>query len=263
MMHAIAQRLPKPDVADTIEGVRTDAVAPGLALHLDHGVARRVLVRVTAALVLGTFIAQFMMWSGRAMGVARFFDADVKVNFPTGFKMLTLGAVALSAWVLSRCARESHDKWARHWSRLALITMFLMLDEMAYIHQSLASALGTHHNAAGGILHYSWVFVYLPAAAFVCVTFIPFVLALRPDLRLRLIVGGVLFAGGSGGIELVKGRIINLYGETSLQFRLTTAVSDSLEMIGLAVLVLALLAEIARRVSRINVDVAAAASDRA
>ena len=257
MMHAIAQRLPKPDAAETLVGVRSDASAPSITLHLDHGMAHRLLVRVTALLVVGTFVAQFMMWSGKAMGVARFFDADVKVNFPTGFKVFALGSVALLAWVLSRSARESQDKWARHWSRFATVTIFLMFDEMAYVHQSLASALGTHHDAAGGILHYSWVFIYLPVAAFVCVTFIPFVLALRPDLRVRLLVGGGLFAGGSGGIELVKGHIMKLYGETSLQFRLTTAVSDSLEMIGLTVLVLALLAEIARRVSRINVDTAA------
>ena len=63
-------------------------------------------------------------------------------------------------------------------------------------------------------------------------------------LRYGLLLAALLFAGGSAGIELVKGA---LYDDEhwSLSFGLVASFSDSLELIGLAILVAILLEHLA------------------
>jgi hypothetical protein len=214
-----------------------------VGLTIDHARVTVALRITVEALILGTFAAQLMKEHGIAPGIARFIDADVKVNLPTGFKVFALAAAAVLAWAVSRAAHASGDRWARRWGHLAIVMAFLTVDEMAYVHQSLASFTGER----SGILHYSWVIVYLPAALAVGVLFLPFLASLRREVQVKLVLAGVLFGGGSGGIELVKGTVVHSAGEESLAFYLTTAVSDSLEMIGLALLVATLLGELRRR----------------
>lgn len=226
--------------------------AHGLDLRVGLHRAERVIQSFVEALIVGTFIAQAMKLSGTAPGIARFFDADVKVNLPTGFKVFSMAAAALLAWVLSHQARAEGDRWSRHWLGLSIALTFLMVDEMAYVHQSLASFLGDGHDGPGGIFHFAWVLVYLPVALAAGAFFLPFVFGLRHQLRAQLVAAGLLFCGGSAGVELLKGRFEHLYGEQSAQFVLTTAFSDSFEMIGLGLCVCALLRELARRAGQVT-----------
>ncbi len=236
-----AGRLPSPTTGGTPERV---------ALPISQAAITQALRITVEALVLGTFTAQLMKANGTALGIARFIDADVKVNLPTGFKVFSLAAAALLAWAIGRTAHATGDRWARRWTHLSVVIAFLTVDEMAYVHQSLASFTGER----SGILHYSWVLVYLPAAAVVGVLFLPFVASLRQGLRTRLVLAGLLFGGGSGGVELIKGKVVHSAGEESIAFYFTTAVSDSLEMIGLAVLVTALLGELRRRTASVELQ---------
>ncbi len=254
MMNALAQRLHVSGEETEAEAQPSHSTNPNtdLTLSLSSNLVRRVLGLTVATLVISTFAAQLLKWRGHALGIARFFDADVKVNFPTGFKLFALAGSALLAWVIGRSAQAERDPWARHWSHMAAVMAFLMIDEMAYVHQSLASYLDDHVHTTG-VLHYAWIIVYIPIALVIAVRFIPFVLALRADLRTRIVAAGVLFAGGSAGVEMLKGHLESVDGENSLRFLLSTALSDSLEMIGLAILVVALLGELRRRTPAISV----------
>jgi hypothetical protein len=223
--------------------------APGrVALPIGQASVTLALRITVEALIVGTFAAQLMKANGVGLGIARFIDADVKVNLPTGFKVFSLATAALLAWAIGRTAHAADDGGARRWTQMAAVLAFLTVDEMAYVHQSLAAWTGER----SGILHYSWVIVYLPAAMVIGVLFLPFVASLRRDLRTNLVLAGLLFGGGSGGVELVKAKMVHGAGEESLAFYLTTAVSDSLEMIGLAVLVVALLGELRRRAGSVE-----------
>jgi hypothetical protein len=237
--------LPRPP-SDTVAG----GTEVRLSVPVGHTSVTRALQVVVGVLVLGTFAAQVMKTKGIALGVARFIDADVKVNLPTGYKVLALATSALLAWMIGRAAHASGDRWAARWTQLSMVIAFLTLDEVAYVHQSLASFTGER----SGILHYSWVLLYLPAALVVSVLFLPFVASLPRALRTQVVLAGLLFGGGSGGVELAKGAVVNSSGDESFTFYLTTAVSDSLEMIGLAVLIVALLGELRRRVASVDLQ---------
>lgn len=224
-----------------------------LAVPVDPRRVGRVLAVVVAGLIATTFLAQLLRWKG-VDRLARFFDSNVKVNIPTGYKVFALTAGALIILAIARLAKRSGDRWAREWHWLAGVVGFLALDETIYLHQSVSEILDDRDILPGSI-HFSWILFYLPLAAIVVLILLRFIFALPSDTKRRFIAAGLLFGGGAGGIEIVKGKLADTYGETAMQFRLAAAFSDSLEEIGLAVLIVAALIELARRSRGVRFDV--------
>jgi hypothetical protein len=192
---------------------------------------------VVVALVVATFAAQLFREAVSANTVVNLFDSDQKLNFPSTAKLLLmLAATILFACIgLATVARHARVRWLG----MSAIFAFVTLDEFTYMHQRLSDAM---HDAAGthGALRFAWILVYLPVVAIIGVVYLPFWRTLPSRLRYRLLAAALLFAGGSGGIELVKGV---LYDDDhwSLSFGLIASLSDSLELVGLAILVAILL----------------------
>jgi hypothetical protein len=197
----------------------------------------RVVWIVVGALIVATFAAQLFRAAVSANTVVNLFDSDQKLNFPSTAKLvLMLGATLLFACVgLASTTRHARTRWLGMGVIFGLVT----LDEFTYMHQRLSDVM---HDAAGthGALRFAWVLVYLPLLAILAVVYLPFWRTLPARLRYGLLIAAVLFAGGSGGIELVKGV---LYDDEhwSLSFGLIASLSDSLELVGLAILVAILL----------------------
>jgi hypothetical protein len=212
------------------------------------GTARvgRALVVVVPLLVVATFVSQVVKTQVGVRSLTRFFDSDEKLNLPSVYKELTLLASALVTWAIAGSAGRAGDAWARHWRWLAVVMSVLALDEAITLHQSVDTVLRDHFDLSGP-LHYAWVVVYLPAAAVAVACLARFWWSRPEGLRRSLALGGLLFGGGSGAFELVKGVVATDEGEHTLTFGLWAALSDSLEMIGLAILLLALLGELERR----------------
>jgi hypothetical protein len=239
---------------DGIEGLRGVAAVSVVSLRLDLGRVRRVLIVTVAALVVLTFIAQFLKDAGWLSSVSRFFDSDVKLNFPSVFKDFAMVVSALGVWAIARVARDEGDPWAVHWRVLAVVIGLLALDEMTFAHQSIGETLSNHFDFTGP-LHFAWVVLYLPLALAVFLILARFWWNLPPALRWSFACAGVLFAGGSGGLELIKGSIASAEGQQTLRFYLAAAASDSLEMIGLAILLLTVLRELGRRAGQVSVAI--------
>ena len=226
----------------TETGPRRDGPSPASAaapITVGLPVARivRVIWIAVGVLVLATFAAQLYRRAASANTVVNLFDSDQKLNFPSTAKLLLmLGATALFAGV-GLAATTRHDRV--RWLGMSAIFGLVTLDEFTYMHQRLSDAM---HDAAGthGALRFAWVLVYLPLLAILAVVYLPFWRNLPTRLRYGLLLAALLFAGGSAGIELVKGA---LYDDEhwSLSFGLVASFSDSLELIGLAILVAILL----------------------
>jgi hypothetical protein len=203
------------------------------------GIARttRVVWIVVGTLIVATFAAQLFREAASANTVVNLFDSDQKLNFPTTLKLLLM-LTSTGLFALVGLATAAHRSRVR-WLGMAAVFGLVTLDEFTYMHQRLSDAI---HDAAGtgGALRFAWVLVYLPLLAVLAIVYLPFWRSLPSRLRYRLLVAALLFAGGSAGIELVKGA---LYDEErwSLSFGLVASLSDSLELIGLALLVSALL----------------------
>ena len=213
----------------------------------------RVIWIVVGVLIVATFAVQLFRAAVSANTVVNLFDSDQKLNFPSTAKLLLmLAATALFAGI-GLAATVRHDRV--RWLGMSVIFALVTLDEYTYMHQRISDAM---HDVAGthGALRFSWVLIYVPLLAVLAVVYLPFWRTLPARLRHRLLVAALLFAGGSAGIELVKGAIYD-DGRWSLSFGLVASVSDSLELIGLAILVAVLLEHLATLTPGVEVQLRA------
>ena len=215
----------------------------------------RILIWTVLALAVTNLIAQILRWKGKAADISRFFDGNQKVNIPTGYKVFMLVASALTVLAIARAARNANDPWAGRWYFLAAVVGLLAFDETAYVHQSLSDFLDKHFQSES-LPHFKWVIVYLPAAAIIIAGLWRFVRSLSPRTKRWFAIGALLFIGGSGGLELVKGKLAdNSDINTSGQFLTAAGISDTLEEIGLAIFLLGGLRELSTRVSAVRLEV--------
>jgi hypothetical protein len=228
-----------------------DARATDSPVVIHHDRVWRQLRVAVCALVVASFAAQFLKWKGTGTGVARFFDSDQKVNFPTGFKILALVGCTVTIWLIARTAVAANDRWARHWQFVAVIVAFLTVDEIAFVHQSLGNFL---HGRTGstGVLRFAWVAVYIPAGVITVVLLWRFFWSLVPRTRGWFAAAGLFFGVGTGLVNLLKGATFSS-DEHSLSFYLLAAMSDALEELGLAILLIASLRELTSRLSDLHV----------
>jgi len=212
----------------------------------------RVIWIVVAVMIAATFAAQLFREAVSANTVVNLFDSDQKLNFPSTAKLLLMVAATLlfAVIALASTVRATRVRWFGMSVIFALVT----LDESTYMHQRLSDAM---HDVAGthGALRFAWVLVYLPLIVVLAFVYFPFWRKLDARLRHRLLAAALLFAGGSGGIELVKGAIYD-DGRWSLSFGLVASLSDSLELIGLAILVTILLEHLATLTRTVDIQLA-------
>lgn len=211
----------------------------------------RAIWSTVVLLIVATFAVQFLRNRSGRSTVVDLFDSDQKLNFPSAMKiLLLLGATVLLALI----AVTVRDRWHRiRWFGMSAVFVLLTIDEMSYMHQRLSDAL---HDAFGttGPLKFAWVIVYLPLLVALAVVYLPFWRKLPNPLRTQLVFAALGFAGGSGGIEFVKSELFD-DDHWKLSFGLVASASDSLELLGLALLCMALLTTLGRASDAVTVDI--------
>lgn len=148
-----------------------------------------------------------------------------EANVPTWFSSSLLLACAVAAWLIP----------GRHWKVIAGIAAYMSLDEAAELHEHL----GGHFSSA---VYFDWI---IPAAVIVAalvISFIPFIRALDPRTRWRLIMAGAIYVGGALLMELPLGWWTERHGMDSFGYALIDWVEETMEMIGSALAFAALLA---------------------
>lgn len=224
---------------------------PGLNFEAVLPRIRRIMFIALAAIVTLDLLASVGAAEGAPYTLTRFFDGDLKVNFPTGYKTTFLLMAFALLVILSAWARRVGDPFTRGWQLLAAVTGFAFVDETVYLHQSISRTLQEHLHT-DGVLRFAWTILYLPAAFAVGIVLLRYITRLEARSRLPLLSGGALYAFAAVGLEPVKSHLSSSRGEDSLAFKLAAFVSDSLEMIGLTILVVVLLTLLAQRVRHVS-----------
>ncbi len=156
-----------------------------------------------------------------------------EANVPTWLSSSLLLACAVAACVIARTA----PAWSRHWWGIGALAAWMSLDEAVELHEHLGGHLGT-----GGLLFYDWV---IPAAAIVValvLVFMPFIRALPLATRRRLVVAGAIYVAGALVMELPLGWWTEQRGTDGLGYALIDWVEETLEMVGVVLALVALVA---------------------
>jgi hypothetical protein len=175
---------------------------------------------------------------------ARLFDLDQEVNVPTVYSTLTILICSALMAVIARSELILGSRHGRSWRLLSLIFLGLALDELLSLHEELTDRVDI--DTLNRFTRFSWVVVGSCLVVVIAVAFGRFFLRLPPMTRRLFLLAGLLFVGGSIGVEAIGGYYGGLDRQDSLPYVIVAHVEEVLEMAGIAVLIYALLSHLRR-----------------
>jgi hypothetical protein len=198
-------------------------------------IRRRLLFAVAVVAGLGLAIEAVHTRSHSALveTLLQKLSLSYEGNLPTWFSSSLLLACAVAAGAIA--ARR--QAWHRHWWAIAALAAWMSLDEAAELHEHLGGHIGTN-----GVLYFDWVIPAAVIVAVIVVLFVPFIRALDPRTRTRLIIAGAVYVGGALLMELPLGWWTEQHGTEGLGYALIDWFEETMEMVGATLAFAALLA---------------------
>ncbi|WP_017733449.1 hypothetical protein [Nafulsella turpanensis] len=199
----------------------------------------RALFRITALLVVLNLLAIFTWLEGgyeQALGLVPGFNMDKEANIPTFFSGLILltagGLFGLIAWYKKKYLEPN----VLHWALLAGVFICMALDEVASFHEHLILPLRNSLNLSG-IFYYSWVLVGMAFLLAFAALYLKFFFSLPARFRWGFFLAGCVYVAGALGMELIGGFFAEQDGLINLRYALITTVEETMELIGIILLI--------------------------
>lgn len=196
---------------------------------------------------------KFAVNDGQDYGWTNLFDLDREMNFPTYYSSTMLFMCSVLLGFIASEARRSKRRDLLYWVGLSLIFLFLSVDEYSSLHERLIVPLQSALNVSGP-LYFAWIIPYGIAMVVILLVFLKFWIRLPPNTRNLLFLGGLLYAGGAIGMEMVGGYYFDLHqGVKDVSYTTITTIEETLELLGIQVLIYALLSHVEREFSNLRV----------
>lgn len=182
----------------------------------------------------------------------RLFKLSDENTIPTFFSAIMLLACGALLGVIERMTKRRRCRFARHWAALAVIFVYLAIDEAVAIHE-LANEPLRRALHAGGFLHYPWVILGMMVVAILGVVYWPLVMHLRPRVRWQVMLSAAVYVGGAVGMEMVGAKIASTVGTGTVWYALEGLVEEFMEMTGTVLFFHALLLHLANQANVLHV----------
>jgi hypothetical protein len=176
------------------------------------------------------------------------FDFDREENVPTLYSSATLLLCAGLLAVIATAQRRQKKSDYLYWAGLALVFLFLSIDETAGIHERLIKPLRSALHTSG-LLYYAWVIPYAALMIALAAVYFRFLFSLAVKIRYLIVFAGILYVTGAVGGELIGGYWVELHGVENVTYALITTCEESLEMAGVLVFIYALMSYITSELS--------------
>ena len=208
----------------------------------------RILLSIFAILVVAHLCLQSLrFWSGDHFlhGLLAAFSLGAEQNFPTYFStFVLLGCSAMLGVIgIGETGEEGHG--TIYWFALALIFLFLSMDEMMMIHERLTEPVRALVGDSYAP-HYAWILPYGLMLVAIGIAYARFLFRLPRRTALLFVVSGVLYVSGAIGFETMSGVISSEVGNKNVTYVALQTIEEILEMIG-AIFFLYALADYAER----------------
>lgn len=194
---------------------------------------------------LTVHIIRFGLGHPHALGLVRMFDLNQEANVPTWFSSILLAICSTLLTLTALFKWSTGDFWFRHWAVLAGCFLAMSLDEAASIHELTMKPLRETFGL-GGLLTNAWVLLAFILIPVFLVLFARFFISLPARSRKLLALSGSTYLVGAVGIEMFSGLVKSIYGNQHIRFAFMTTVEESVEMLGLALIIYALADYMAR-----------------
>ncbi len=178
-------------------------------------------------------------------GIVPLFDFGMERNIPTLYSSLQLVLASSFLSVIGAKHRSNGEAYVS-WLVLAVIFLFLAIDETAEIHERLIEPFRTIFGLSG-LLYFAWVIPYGVAVFVLVIAFSRFLLRLPKETMWRFIASGVIYVTGAIGFEMLGASHFEVYGSNNVVYSILYTCEELLEMVGIALFVYALLAYISNQ----------------
>lgn len=175
------------------------------------------------------------------------FDQDQEYNIGSWFQGTLLLFIALLMLATSAAAKSAAARGVLQWRLLAVVFVFLSLDEIASLHELMGlrpEAPGARLSELLGLrrhVFFDWVLVAIPFVLAVSALALPLLLRLPRRTAMLLLLAAALYLCGALVVETLAGNYVNSVAFQPMRYRLLVAAEESLEGLGCIVAVLALL----------------------
>lgn len=218
---------------------------------------RRLLYIVAGLVFLSTLgqVSRHMYLRGSLGGLVDLFYVDAEVNIPTAYSSFAWMLCSLTAAIIALTKKQVGDRFTKYWQGFALTFAYLALDEVAGIHELFMGPTRSLINGSG-FLYYSWV---IPGGIFFllfALSCFKFVKTLPLKTQILLILAGVTFVTGAIGMEMIGGWYTEIFGyQTDLTYVLIATIEETLEMLGVLILLYALLSYMGKHTQPLKIKV--------
>lgn len=186
--------------------------------------------------------------------LVRLFNINRESSIPTWYASSLLLICAILLGLIAHIKFLRQESHRRYWAGLALIFLYLSIDEAAEIHERLTEPLQTAFNTSGP-LYFAWMVVFIPLVVIFGVVYFRFWLNLESRIRKLFLLAGVIYIGGAVGVEMIGSNLWYADGGTSLFYSTIGTIEEFLEMLGAATLIYTLLTYIAGTASDLQIDI--------
>lgn len=177
------------------------------------------------------------------------FDLDNEHNVPAIYSFVQLAVAGFLLLLIAVHASAQHDQLKNYWWLLAFLFFYLSIDELESLHERADSYIHRHFHSAG-VPHFAWI---IPAGIVVAIVgslMLKFLASLPNRSRKQFLTAGIIFvAGAIGGDALIGDHMDTQVNGLDWIYMIEYHVEESLEMIGIAYFIYALLLYIRDTVS--------------
>lgn len=215
----------------------------------------KILAVVVVLLTIASFAGQYskhVLGHDHLRGFVPLFNVNTEGNVPTWFTSFEMLLCAGLLGLIAHARKLEGDRFALHWAVLALVFLYMSLDEGAGVHDVLDFSLpsvGYVNNAPRFIR-------MLPATIFLIVfalMYLKFLLNLPARTRLLFIVAGTIYVSGSFGMGFIMERVGLHYGWNNMTIETLAAMEEFMEMFGLLIFIYALMSYLSLHVKDIRI----------
>ena len=169
------------------------------------------------------------------------FNLDRENNIPTYFSALQLLFAAGLLGLIAASKFNSQGRFARSWAALAIIFVYLAVDEVMTLHEQLADPIGEAVQASPLLNFFPWLIAAIPLVLVFAAVYTRFLLHLPRKTLLLVALAGVLYVLGAIGFELMGGWYTLNFGVSKEMRFIIYTIEETFEMLAIVVFVYALL----------------------
>jgi hypothetical protein len=177
---------------------------------------------------------------------------DIEKNIPSIYSSFAILVCSLLFSIIAYLERGASKLKCLRWLGLALVFLFLSVDEGFQLHEILGDATEDYINATG-FLYFPWVVPYIVMTLIFSLFYVRFLFRLPKTTAVLLILSGTVFLTGAALFDMIGGREAELHGYDTVMYCALYTIEEFLEMIAIVGLIYALLSYIEKQFGHIYI----------